>query len=89
MKNNRDHIKQTYKDALLSGKEIIIIPADAMLHSSVFYCTRNEITGRYDKIYAFTRHMGVFRHPLTLDDLLNHILNMIDENARVYIRGAI
>ena len=89
MKNNRDHIVKTYVDALKSGHEIIVIPADPLLHSSIFYCTRNAITGRYDKIYAFSRHLGVFNHPKTLDEIANHIVDMIDENAHVYIRGAI
>ena len=87
MKNNRDHIEKTYLEALKTGKEIVIIPADPLMHSSIFYCTRNEVTGRYDRIKVFSRHLGIIDHPLTIYEIVDHILKMIDENAHVYIRG--
>lgn len=73
--------KNKYIKAIEAGSELVIISKDHNDDSAIFW----QAAG---KIYSFCRSFGTMeRTDINHERLTNHILNMIDEESEVYIRG--
>ena len=74
-----------YEQALLDGREVVIVVPDSDYNSSVFFMD----TETYD-IYVWSRVLGLFRHEhMTLADAARHFEKCKQEmGAQVFICGS-
>lgn len=75
-------MEKIYIKALNEGRELVIIAAEKMFNSAIFW----KADGEYR---CFTREFGTMTRP-DLDDktMAAHLRDMVKENAQVFIRGA-
>ena len=75
-------MERIYIKALNEGRELVIIAAEKMFNSAIFWKTGGEYR-------CFTREFGTMARP-DLDDktMAGHLRDMVKENAQVFIRGA-
>ena len=75
-------MEKIYIKALNEGRELVIIAAEKMFNSAIFW----KADGEYR---CFTREFGTMNRP-DLDDktMAGHLRDMVKENAQVFIRGA-
>ena len=75
-------MEKIYIKALNEGRELVIITAEKMFNSAIFWKTG----GTY---YSFTREFRTNARP-DLDDktMVGHLRDMVKENAQIFIRGA-
>lgn len=78
----RTDMERIYIKALNEGREIVIIAAEKMFNSAIFWKTGSTY-------YSFTRELGTNARP-DLDDktMAGHLRDMVKENAQIFIRGA-
>lgn len=75
-------MEKIYIKALNEGRELVIITAEKMFNSAIFW----KADGEYR---CFTREFGTMNRP-DLDDktMAGHLRDMVKENAQIFIRGA-
>lgn len=69
-----------YMKAMKAGKEVVVIGAEDE-NSAVFW----RHNGR---TMCFSRDLGIFEHPATDEEIVEHFLHMMKEGCNVIIRGA-
>ena len=73
-----------YLEAMLAGKEVVIIHSDNSYSSAIFWMD-HEFNS-----YVFSKEVGVIKRPpheFTKFDIIDHFAEMQREGATLYIRG--
>lgn len=75
-------MEKIYIKALNEGRELVIIAAEKMFNSAIFW----KAAGEYR---CFTREFGTMNRPdLNDKTMTEHLRDMMNENAQIFIRGA-